>query len=630
MGRISGFILMLLFLSACHVGKKDPRVRHEGPARANGGLGDRSSNTPVGTISGTSQTSGTPRATGGGDDDTGQKLERLYSLAQKPGNEDAPEIFNSLASILLDPTHLSDPQFRAHPRARWALSHFNSQLIRAVKARGLTPELKKTLALYRDRILRGCAPGKLTGCLNLDFFDRGSQTGSVLKLLARESPTVTEQFTLLFAAYEVLNRRADPELHTMVQERALDLLKVYVHSQSSSEGVRLQLRTLTSEQKQDFAAFTRFLANVLQTGDRRALKIDTRTVELFRWLASNQLSNVAGPNLAAVLSNMISDQLTHPLLWKEFVRHFSLEQKSQDLSYTNALKRIRKTNPSLLKRFHVKPIDIENLISTKSRDLAAILFYARIFDLRPQAQQKNLWQIAQINDLKALEYLESMLKVTFLDRILFTNGEMANFFLREYQHDGSNSSELLEDAQRFADQNLTPVWKDYLSRVNLLEKFFAEELEIRAKAQNNNTALVSGARQLRRLFTVFNPSIKYLVTYPNMIMLGYYASKLRLKTESETIFQSTLEINKDLILHNLMEGHLMPMFIFTSYPPDAAAQTTAPIDSVQMLWSLYFAIVTDLPRLYGISAKDFLNVFFKGYKERSDQRMLNLIRHQEQ
>src|SRR5690606_20239546 len=131
-------------------------------------------------------------------------------------------------------------------------------------------------------------------------------------------------------------------------------------------------------------------------------------------------------------------------------------------------------------------------------------------------------------------FIESYLKLTLLDQAIATHKAMAGFY-RRYLREGSAETQLLHEAMAFAEQRLTQRWKDYVSKVQALEQYFTDNYESRYLNEPNSEV---GRRVLkvRTLFEQFNPTIKLLVTYPNMIMLGYYAAKVRLDAKIQTGF----------------------------------------------------------------------------------------------
>jgi hypothetical protein len=349
-----------------------------------------------------------------------------------------------------------------------------------------------------------------------------------------------------------------------------------------------------------------------------------QSIELFQWVGSNDMDTVLGRDLSLVISQLVATQLNQPEIWSAFVNMFNREQAGNNESYSNALKRVQQSDPSLLSRLGVTPYDLKAQIQARSTDLAAVFFLSRIFDLRPPSRERYLWDLAKMEPLKALDLMEAFIRVTMVDRMLDTHKQMAGFY-KKYQHDGRAKQELLFETMTFSDQNLTPRWKDYVTRVQQLETFFADEFERRYSGEKG-TPLAERILKMRNFFEEFNPSIKYMVTYPNMIMLGYYAAKMNLNFQVTTFFGAKLEVNKDLVLHDLMEGKMSPMFLYTSFRPAEAERNSEGIDSVQMLWALYFAMVTDLPKLYDIPADEFMGTFLAAYKQRNDERMRTTIK----
>lgn len=601
--RLFALIMAALLLQGCRVDKKDPRQVHQAPP-------------PVVQDDPT-----TPEDKKAGY--YGVDLNAIFEKSKSAKAESrVKSVIAPLANLFLNQENLSNNEFKGHSQTTWALNFMNTQIMEALKENGKDPDLKNILATYRNRILQSCHPRDLSGCQNLKFFRRDPQVVGIIKVLALQTQEIEAYYRLLATAFELKSDVADPELKQMVYGRMVEFLKVYVDVTKNGEAVHLSQKRMTDAQRKEFVFYSTFISTVLKTSDDIQLT-GAQSVELFQWVGSNDMDIVIGRDLSLVIGNLVSGQLGQPEIWAAFVSLFNREQAGEDVSYTNALKRVQQHDPALLGRLGVKPYDLGAQVQSRSKNLAAVFFLSRIYDLRPPSRERYLWDLAKMDPMEALDLIEAFVRVTMVDRMIDTHKKMAGFF-NKYQHDGKAKQELLFETMKYSDQNLTPRWKDYVTRVQQLETFFADEFE-RTHSNEKGTPLAERILKLRNFFEELNPSIKYMVTYPNMIMLGYYAAKMNLDFNVETFFGSKIEINKDLVLHDLMEGKIGPMFLYTSFKSAETKRNSEGIDSVQMFWSLYYAMVTDLPKLYNIPADEFLGTFLGAYKERNDERMRKTI-----
>lgn len=607
MKRLVLLTLAALILQGCRVDRKDPRYTQAPPP-------------PV-----TEDLSATPKDQKS--DYFGLNLNSIFEKSKGVSQESRiREVVEPLAAILLNQTNLSNSEFKGHSQTTWALNFMNTQIVEALKESPGDARLKALLANYRNRLLQDCHARDLKACRNLTFFQRDPQVVSLIKVMALQTTDVEAYFRMLAIAFELKSAQPDPELKQMVYARMTEFIKIYVSVGTSGEMTTLQLKRLSDTQKREFVFYSTFITSVLRTSPEVKLT-GAQSVELYNWLSSNQMESVLGRDLAFVISELVANQLEQPEIWTKFVANFNRDQRDEELSYSNALKRVKEFDPELLTRLGVTPYDLQAKIQSRSTDLAAMFFLSRLFDLRQPLRERYLWNIAKLEPIKAMEMIEAFVRVTMIDRTLDTHKKMADFY-RRYQRDGGAKSEMLYETMKFADVNLSPKWKDYVTRIQQIELFFAEEIE-RRHSNEKSGELSERILKMRNFFEQLNPSIKYMATYPNMIMFAYFAAKANLNFYVTTFFGSKIEITKELVMHDLMEGKLAPMFLFTSFRSNESRRNSEGIDSVQVLWALYFAMAMDLPRLYDISADEFLGTFISTYKTRTDNHMRRLITYHE-
>lgn len=575
-------LFISLFIQGCRVDKKNPRTEHQsGPKLFEGRTAQ-----PYQPIDGNSQS------------------------------------YSDLSKIFLNSKNLTDEEFKGHISTTGNLAQFNAKLVDAYQKNPSDPEVRKTLNQYRGYILEGCDVYSLTGCRNLEFFQRDPNVTSVLKILAKDTNEVKTYFRLMFLAYEMKSRSDDNELDKMVQQRSLELIKQYVNFSSVKGQSTMTMKNLSAAEKKEFEFASRFLATVFKTSSD--LGVIAGGQELLAWISAPEFESVVGRDLTSSLFANLTAQLKQPALWNQFVTTFQTEQSQDQFSYTQIVHRIQKENPQLLQKLGIKQFNVDQLISQKSTDLAVIMYFQKLFNLRPSSREQYLLKIGSTDPKLILEYLNAFVRASLVERALYTHKQMGEFY-RQYQTDGRASTELLFESQKFADQKLSSQWKDYLSRIEQLEIYFSEQIEKRY-GRSSDSDLSEQVLKTRNLFEQLNPTIKYFVTYPNMFMFAFYASKLKLAMEFEDPFSSKkVVIDHNLILHDFMEGRVNPLFLFTSFRPNEGQRTFEGLDSVKMLWSLYFALATDVPKLYGISNTQFLEVFFRAYKEPADATLRKFI-----
>jgi len=509
---LNWFVLLALAVSltGCKVGKKDARRDHKSEAAPVEDL----SSTPIDRKSSY----------------FGLDLNALYaaSLKASPAVR-IREIIQPLSAVLLKQSNLSDPKFKGHSQTSWALSFLNDQMVKALKESATDESLAQILGTYRTLLLSGCNSQSLTGCRNVKFLSRDPQLAGLIKVLALQTTDVKAYFRLISLAYEVQSDVLDPELEKLIYARMSEFLRLFIEVSVKAEMTSMKLRNLSIEQRLDFTFYTGFFATALRASSGTTLA-GPQALELLQWISSNQLEAVLGGDLAFLISDLVSKQLASPEMWEKFTGIFLRTENAEEMSYTNSLKRVTGMDNNLLARLGVQAYDLESSMKNRSKDLAAVFFLSRIFDLRPSSRERYLWKMAQMTPEQSLDLIEAFVRVTMVDRAMDTHKRLADYYQTRIL-EGEAQTILLPAVMLWSDQNLTPRWKDYVSRVQKIEEFFAEEIE-RPFTGQKDSPLAAQILKVRNLFEELNPSIKYMVTYPNMIMLGYVGHGPERRTNS--------------------------------------------------------------------------------------------------
>lgn len=608
MNRLSVLMLAALILQGCSVGKKDPKRDHKAQAAT---VQDQSA-TPADSKAGY----------------YGLDLNKLHKLATEGQVAQRSEnIVSPLAAIILDPSNLASPQFKAHRQTPWALSFFNAQLIAGLKENPKDANLLKIVETYRQRILEGCNMQTLTGCRNMEILALDPGLGTLIKVMALNTKDVEAYYRLLGLAHEIQGRAEDAELSNMVISRMAEFFKLYLDIKETGALVTMAVKPLSQDRKEEFGFYSRFIATVIRLNPKSQIAGD-RALELYRWVASGQMADVLGLDLTVQISDLVSNLLETPEMWTQFMTIFAQNEANKESSYSNALKRIKRVDPKLLERLGIVPYDLDRKVSERSKDLAAMLFLSRLYDLRQPSREMYLWNLAKLEPLEAMKLIEAFVRVTMVDRALSTHKMMAQHYKR-YEFDSGSGSDLFDETMKVAEQQVAPQWKDYISRLSRIEDFFKATYEDRF-ASNDETPVSKETKRIRTMFDELNPSIKYFVTYPNMLMFGYYAAKHKLNMAFRDMAGTIYLINDQLILFDLMEGKTPPLFVFTSFKAAESKRNFDGIDSVQMMWALNFTMVMDLPGIYGIPGDEFMDRFITTYKSKTDKNLVDLINKQEE
>lgn len=554
--------LALSFVLGCTVGKKDVRTPHESKVQSQGDKSDSESNHPAA---------------------------HLIDEAQ-----------------ILNLENLNNPEFRAERNLIASLGKMNTDLIESYKRYPGSENIRQRLDKYRRALLANCQSETLKSCKNLEVFKNDSQSVSIVKILAKNTSDLDQFYLLIQLGYELQNGHDDLELANLTVSRLIEwLTRDFSGRHGLSQSHRSRMLTL--------------FANVFQS--HPSIKIDSRNLtQVFDWIASGQIESRTTVELNSFLGSQIAREITSDHLWSRFIQLIERESNNSN-SYRSMVERISKQDPDAFKSFDVELIDIAQLIKDRSTNLAYLMYLERIANLRPSSRELFWIRFVPPQPEFALKMIRSYLRVSLIDRMQYTHRAMAKFF-NDFMVNGDASAGLLSEAVKYSSNRLTPSWNDYHGQIRAIETQFLDLFE--KKYITEASPLGDLAREIRKTFDQFNPAVSYMVTYPNMLMLGYFAAKANLTYTISTRFGTKIEINKNLIVHEFLEGRAPPLFLYTAYQGSEASRNRESVNSVEILWALYYLFKAKVPQVYGVTEEEFLKVFFATYKDRIDSQLRKL------
>ena len=128
---------------------------------------------------------------------------------------------------------------------------------------------------------------------------------------------------------------------------------------------------------------------------------------------------------------------------------------------------------------------------------------------------KQIWSGSHKNVKLFLSTLQHYLKINFLSTLLQTNKLMSDIY---HAKDYAASTMILEITQK--SQVVTDQWSDLLARFSVVASFMNEVLK------QDGTALTE-MRATNDMFASIKKNIKFISTYPNMMILAYQLADSR-------------------------------------------------------------------------------------------------------
>lgn len=521
---------------------------------------------------------------------------------------------DQLAETMLNADWLTHPENTSRENVK-NLTRLNQALVSdlgsantANRARG-----EAILKKYRSVLLDGCLPGTLTDCRNLKFFRQDSLTYSLAVALAQRETDIRVRFLFYKMAYTLANANATPDLDRDILHDSLTLFQSYGLGR---DGNAKTLDHYSQSDRFELRKYADFIALILRA-QTSASASDAISLERFNtwlgWTRSNIATTLLGQNFMRAITATLDRKIKDPAAEKALAAEIDASLASAPTSYINTLNRLKK-QPDLLQNFHLDPLPLSDW---KAHDFSKYLTYYyldQIFRMHASSDEAFFWQNADQSAETIVRILSALIKTSLLDQALTTHQDMGRFFSDLIKR--GEQKELFDRTFEHADAVLTPSWKAYNARVRRLRTFFESQIE--PQFLGANTTVRSVIQQGRDLFNDMTGNIKYLVTYPDLLMMSYYAAKVNFQ---ETIASpwGSVHVDSQKVLSSIMAGDFPPLFTFTD--DDSGAMNRKKLDPVEMLWSLNYAMKMDLPKLFGVDTGDFLKEFLTTYKSDTDQKL---------
>lgn len=605
MNRILFTILLSLsFGSACT--RVTDTKGHAGPATQSVGAGDQSPANMDAVVA----------------TDTQRRMMNAVSELSSEGSLTnaqalADELFQ--ASVLRNPGRDRDPGLIAKV---WAL---NQGIIRAAQSQSAAFRESNLADRYRQTVLQGCRGLNMRTCRNLELFQLDVGTAQVLRILALDSrSSAMESHQLLLIAQDLGNGVASPELSSTLFSSLLGKISESIETRERNDGsLQVSLRNQSREQLN----YTRLLADnaaaLLRSSPR--LEISTATLDtLFQWTIRGDLNTIFGPTVAQPLTQVVLDRLQTPALWERFSALMRQSEESagdearEDQvfiphSLTSAERRIRSTAPAMANALHVPdraPLERYR----DSKDLLALYALNRLFAYDSLDQIAQLLRNSSVDQARFLEIAESYLRGQFAALAGETNRGMSRLFTRV--SDGTNPRNLLTRAMQDSRSEFSPLWKDYFKKVGRVRTYFIREIEPR-QSDRTGTDIGRKSAEFRHFLDFLGTNAKYAVIYPNILMFAYYAKKIDYREQFDFPgVRGGVTIDAKLIMRELMGGVFPPIFNFLDDESDAR-----PLNKIEVLYAVYFAVRGDLPRFYRVDFSEWFNQIAEAELESSGEKL---------
>ena len=521
-----------------------------------------------------------------------------------PASDD--ESLMALAQGVLDPDRLKSPAYRSGD-GRQPLENLNRELLsRAAEVNAPTFMRFAAVDLYVRTIQAGCRPLSWDDCRNLEFFRLDGATSAVLKKIARSQKNIGDYYRWIQLATQLgATNVPDPELDSMVYARSLELLR------SGSKSAELRLLS-------DFVGSRLLMASQgsLDSLDAQALLAILHTV----------IHKDAGITLSKAIENgflkLITQRLKDPVLWSEF-KKVVLAAEGQGSEVGKSL--VIPSSYTLAARdFKNRGSQLRALLGIEERDPSRdfdqdqlIYFYitSRLFSLEPLESVMPLWKATAQSPEAFRAISENYVRMFFGHSAMATHLKMSQG-LRGIGQSGLSQSQVLTKFIESGRADVSPLWEDFFRRVGRLRAFYEREVEQRHR-QSQDKPLLAKIQSGVDFYTYLPKSVKYVVTYPNLLMFAYYAKKYDYRETFEGMFGgSSITLDANIVIEDMLGGKVPPLFVFTN-----DTDKFEPISRFEMTYALYYALRGGLIDLYEVDAADWYQRIGDAYLTRPRDRL---------
>ncbi len=473
----------------------------------------------------------------------------------------------SLASLLkrvTDPQNLRQREMTGSGEFQRDLHSLNGLLLKKA-TQGLVAE---ELIAYENMLVAGCGV-QLRGCVNLKFLRTSGLSFQLVKIIAKTKKDVREYYLMLKLAFEVKNLSYDHELYRMYLSRGGEYARALAGR---------------AEDRQELLNHGKTLVTILSVFEQKASHEEMSSVlsHFQPWGYSRKEIQSSGVESSVLFATAAKSHLYKGKQLNPSLSAFIRESQEQEDSFTNKLMRLGARSKYLVSN--------ENIRALPPKDEYFFMVERLIAGHLGLDEAAALWAASHKDRHKLYKFMSAALYIELLNTVARANADMRSFFDRAEE---LPTKTLLEQAFRKS-TDLIPMFHSLFARIKVLRDFAGR------------TLLAEGDRELyRRLveqIDALDNNIKFMVTYPHMLMLGYHLSKARFDINFRFFFM-TVNIDSGRLLREMLAGNYHPWFGYSN--------NSKALNSIEMLYALYFAFQLDIFSDFKVDPVEFILLIMK-------------------
>lgn len=501
-----------------------------------------------------------------------------------------------LSEILFSPAIHLDREVLRSEKFLWALTQFNSDILKlqkmdpaALAASGLLERYEEVVFLDCDKALRGT-------CKNLKTFGNDFNFPRVLQIMAsKPGLDVFEYYRLLKVALERQQTVLNQDLNAMFLERSDDLAKAYLTLKDQKGGDTEQYHVAMRE-------LSRILQNIWADFDPKSVsreKIDSLMAH-FQWDMSRKTDEVtAGMDKTLGLAGReyLYEDPGKTKLNSKFVEQVKAIQNGTSELYGQGIRTVYNN----IRSGHSSGIFRNLGLATSFDDDEYMYLVDRIYyNHFNTSDAQAFWNFTGRDREKILDAASKFIKIQIANRVVWTNDKMNEFFKNESDEYKSIIPLLIAAVNNAS--KMAASWDNTRDSIERLVHFVAG---LYGNVDIDKLADDHPYRNFHESMADLPHNTKMLSVYPNMMMLVYVMAKNNFNAKIRTFWGAEFTITASQVVKMFFIDVMSPWFSFGT--------DKTPLTKIELLYAMHFALqtetfkaFTDIPNIE-VNAEEFFS-----------------------
>ncbi|OFZ22760.1 MAG: hypothetical protein A2202_00655 [Bdellovibrionales bacterium RIFOXYA1_FULL_36_14] len=393
-------------------------------------------------------------------------------------------------------------------------------------------------------IFEGCSADSLNGCL---YFQKLksilAMRDFLLKLATVHESNIQKYYFFLNAWFELKNEQLDARLFELYLKKEKEYRKLIAHDKTLLDlhNETLHLISQNASQLSNNSAFKAFILSYKLPTHKNISNLDKIVLEII-------FSNSQDRDYKSKLETFINNEITSIKAIDNF--------KQADLDY------------------YLKSLDISSL----QYDFYYYMIASAYHNRSDSNFLETLWKFYQGDTQKLSDTTNSYVRIKFLQVLSLSHQNIVKYF---HEKDYTPNNFFIKAISK--SEQVSPHFQELFQKSEYLQLFLESLL---MKGNSKSQAIYQDLS--RNLFSGIKMNIKYMISFPEMMILLYEFAKNGLEFKINSHYNGLVQVSSNQIMKEFFEGRF---YSFFNYSDDTKALT-----SEEILYAFYFALNTGLFR----------------------------------